>query len=73
MISKEELEERKRQTLRRVCGDRTRGNCFKLKENRFRFGIRKKSFTTREVRQWNSMPRDAVVGLIPGNFQGKAG
>jgi len=36
--------------LSSVCGDRTRGNSFKLKEGRFRLDIKKKSFTVREVR-----------------------
>jgi len=42
---------------------------FGLKESRFRFGRRKKSFIVRLVKHWHRLPRDLVDALSLETFK----
>lgn len=53
----------------RPCSDRSRGNVFKLKENRCRSDIRKNFITVKVVRQWERLPRKLCP--IPSNNLGQ--
>ena len=45
----------------RMYSDRRSRSSYKLKEGRFRLGIRKKFFTVRVVKHWPRLPREAVA------------
>jgi len=53
----------------RARGNRTR--VFKLMEDRFRLDRRKKFFTLRVVKHWNSLPREVVGAPFLETFQVK--
>jgi len=57
----------------RAWSGRTRGDGFKLKEGRFRVGIRKKFFIVRVVRPWPRLPREAVAASSLTGFKARLG
>ena len=52
----------------RSCSNRTKRNCFRLKEFRSRLDVREKSFTVGVVRHWNRLPGDVVNALFLETF-----
>jgi len=68
-VLKGSFEKEGEQLFTRSGGNRTRGNGFKLKEERFRIDVRRKLFTQRAVRHWYRLLREAADVLSLEAFE----
>jgi len=57
----------------RVRCSRKSGNCFKLKEGRYRLDMRKKYFVIMVAKPWDKLPQKGDECPVLGDVQGQAG